>query len=138
MTIRFLGNIDNPEKHIESLSSIKTDFQSINLSQNGIGFFPDKKRPNVIYLGFKGDEEKCLELENKIDASLDKLGFKADKNFKPHITLGRFKKKYNLRNINFDIKENINLMLDRFYLMESKFGKESSSYTELKEFKFRK
>ena len=94
LTLKFLGNttqgsIDNlNEALFNAVKSVKV----INLSISGTGAFPVKGRPNVLWLGIKGDIDELKQLTVNINNSLEPLGFITEKrDFLPHVTIARIK-----------------------------------------------
>ena len=94
LTLKFLGNttqgsIDNLN---EALFNAVKSAKVINLSISGTGAFPVKGRPNVLWLGIKGDIDELKQLTVNINNSLDPLGFITEKrDFLPHVTIARIK-----------------------------------------------
>ena len=94
LTLKFLGNttqgsIDNLN---EALFNVVKSAKVINLSITGTGAFPVKGRPNVLWLGIKGDIDELKQLTVNINNSLEPLGFITEKrDFLPHVTIARIK-----------------------------------------------
>ena len=100
LTLRFIGPtvIDEISKLNSMLENVSKNFQDISLEINGTGCFPKEERPRVIWLGVKGEIEKLNDLVVSINKNLADMGYpNEDRNFVPHITLGRIK--YPQRNI---------------------------------------
>ena len=73
---------------LEALSGV-VPFQ-FNLA--GIGAFPDRKRPRVIWTGIDSGKEQVVALAQKVDSITESCGFPRDAiRFSPHVTLGRVK-----------------------------------------------
>jgi len=104
LTLIFLGNTD--EKLISGISElmdrITFKFESYILSLVSVGVFKSIKVPNAIWLGIK-KIRTMDEIKADIDRAMKDLGFIVeDREFKPHLTIGRPKNisdKYNLRQI---------------------------------------
>ena len=94
LTLKFIGNttqgsIDNLN---EALFNVVKSAKVINLSISGTGAFPVKGRPNVLWLGIKGDIDELKQLTLNINNSLEPLGFITEKrDFLPHVTIARIK-----------------------------------------------
>lgn len=91
-TLLFLGEIsdDIVPKVQDRLKSI--EFSSFDISFEGVGAFPKPKFPRVVWIGIDSDGGKCLvELAKKVQDVLLPLGFRADKEFRPHVTIFRIK-----------------------------------------------
>ena len=103
-TMLFLGEISDSisQRVMEKLGSI--EFQSFDVSIQGIGVFPKPSNPRIIWVGTDNEGgEKLRQLASTIIEKLSNLGFKADKPFKPHITVFRVKNK--IGNISNDLKK---------------------------------
>lgn len=75
----------------------------------GLGVFPHVKRPRVIWVGLGGDIDRLSDLRDNIQSELSSLGFVPERRqFRPHLTIGRFKKE--TKGI-FDVKK----ILERHY-----------------------
>jgi len=91
LTLRFIGDTDD-----EQLRRIQTGLATIHatpfqMSLEGIGQFPPKGKPRVIWVGVKA-EPTINQLQQKIERVVRESGFeKADHPFSPHITLARCK-----------------------------------------------
>ena len=86
LTISFLGDKLNPDNVIDNLSSVS--FNSFSLRLSGIGFFPSRELPRVLWVGFE-ENPSLFDLQRKID-----LLFTPNKSFKPHLTIARVKKPF--------------------------------------------
>jgi RNA 2',3'-cyclic 3'-phosphodiesterase len=92
LTLKFLGDIDKDkvEKIQAALEGATKDFSPFTLMGEGVGVFPDLRRPRVIWAGISGDGQTLLDLQRRIDGGLKALGFPKEKRpFKGHLTLGR-------------------------------------------------
>lgn len=90
VTLKFLGPTD-PQK-LESIRAILANIISpepISLQFRGVGFFPDEKRPRVMWCGIEATPN-LFELAAGIENSLAPLGFEPEaRRFTPHLTLAR-------------------------------------------------
>lgn len=94
LTLQFLGDV--PVKVLPLVSdAIRKgcgQTSAFDLELGGPGVFPNLRRPRVVWIGLQGDEAAMSALKSlqaAIEAELQPLGFKPDKEFKPHLTLGR-------------------------------------------------
>lgn len=139
-TIFFLG--DTTEKTADDISSdlaqIKDEinFKEIFFNAKGINGFPKLRFPRVLIIELENPDGNANLLYNKICDKLFPFGFKPDKVFRPHITLGRVRrdKKVNLEFLKEKIKIDFNFKLGDFYFMESKLDSRGSVYREIKIF----
>jgi 2'-5' RNA ligase len=92
-TLLFLGEIseDMVQRVQNELETIQ--FDSFDISFEGVSAFPKPKFPRVVWIGVKNGAENLVELAKNIEKKLLPLGFKSDKEFKPHITIFRIKNK---------------------------------------------
>lgn len=93
VTLRFLGDVEEPECEalLESLKVVtgQTPF-TFNLA--GIGAFPDRKRPRVVWTGIDSGRERVAALAALVEKSVVTAGLPPeDRPFSPHLTLGRVK-----------------------------------------------
>lgn len=94
LTLKFLGDInrDNVEKIKATMEQATNGFSSLTLMAEGIGVFPDFRRPRVIWVGISGDVQVLFDLQDDLESQLKTLGFPKEKRpFKGHLTMGRVK-----------------------------------------------
>ena len=94
LTLKFLGNIgwDDVEEIQVAMKEAAKDFSPFTVRAEGIGVFPDLKRPRVIWVGVSGEVEGVRALQKDLESRLNGLGFPREKrSFKGHLTLGRVK-----------------------------------------------
>ena len=94
LTLKFLGNIDSGEieKIGRAMVDAAGDSAPFTLTIGGIGFFPDIKRPRVIWVGLDGAKPALFNLQRNLADRLAIAGFpKEERSFKAHLTLGRIR-----------------------------------------------
>jgi|TARA_B100000959_G_scaffold18261_3_gene17639 2'-5' RNA ligase len=143
ITLKFLGDVE--EKNISAICSaannIAKNFEPINLSVVGMGVFPNRYRPKVIWLGVNGDIEDLACLEAKLMQSLTPLGYPPDERlFTAHISIGRIKDNSArgeiIRLVHKYSKEELgDASFSDFHLYESRLGPRESIYTKINSFK---
>jgi RNA 2',3'-cyclic 3'-phosphodiesterase len=139
-TLFFLGDIsDGTAKDlISDLDKIKNEinFGEIKFTAKGINAFPKLRYPRVLIVDFDNPDGYAFQLYEKICKKLDAYGFKPDKHFHPHVTLGRVRrdKKINLEFLKEKIKVSLSFSVKNFYLMESKLDSHGSIYRDIKKF----
>jgi 2'-5' RNA ligase len=93
LTLKFLGDVSasNLELLAQMLRAEMDLFNCFDLRLNGIGSFPNLKRPRVIYIGMQAPA--ALEaLQRGIESASSRLGYGAEeRGFSPHLTIGRVK-----------------------------------------------
>ncbi len=91
LTLHFIGAVDGGiyEDICESLADLKGDEFELKLS--GIGFFPPRKAPQVLWVGVEKNEY-LVQLRNRIGSALRRSGVELEKRkFSPHITVARLR-----------------------------------------------
>jgi 2'-5' RNA ligase len=94
LTLKFLGNISAQKVTdvtgvMEQASQVVNPFQ---LQLTEVGAFPNMRRPRVLWVGIKGEVDKLVGWQQRIDNGLVPLGFaKEARPFTPHLTLARLR-----------------------------------------------
>lgn len=120
-TLLFLGEIsDEMAQRVQN--ELKTiQFDSFDISFEGVGAFPKPKFPRVVWIGVKNGADQLVELAKTVEEKLSPLGFKSDKEFKPHITIFRIKNK--IRDITDELAKHSNEKFGSQKISEIKFKK---------------
>lgn len=93
LTLKFLGDISpsNVEMLTQMLQSETDLFNCFDLHFDGLGSFPDLKRPRVIYIGIQAPAA-LKTLQRGIESASRRLGYESEeRGFSPHLTIGRVK-----------------------------------------------
>ena len=92
LTLKFLGEV--PDERVDEISKTLASlppFTPFKLQVKGIGFFPQARRPRVLWVGI----EPCPPLEAlaaQVNKSLEAIGFAGEQRaFQHHLTLARFR-----------------------------------------------
>ncbi|PWT93245.1 MAG: RNA 2',3'-cyclic phosphodiesterase [Acidobacteria bacterium] len=92
LTLKFLGYVD-PDKIPEItnlLKPIAENQNSFSILVRGCGFFPNSRRPTVLWTGIVSNQLEKLQKE--VDDAMEKIGFEKEQHgFTPHLTLARFR-----------------------------------------------
>jgi 2'-5' RNA ligase len=93
LTLKFLGNVDSsriPELKA-SLDEAALATGPFPIAAEGVGCFPNSRRPRVLWVGLDGGEP--LEVvQEAVERASDPLGFQREhRKFHPHVTLGRIR-----------------------------------------------
>ena len=93
LTMKFLGDISptNVEYLTQMLRAEADSLNCFDIHLGGLGSFPSRKRPRVIYIGIQAPAE--LEaLQRGIESASRRLGYESEeRGFSPHLTIGRVK-----------------------------------------------
>jgi 2'-5' RNA ligase len=99
LTLRFLGEVRNG-KESDVLSALRDPIAMppFDVAWQGLGAFPPKGPPRVLWVGAGRGRESVLELEKAVSARLEPLGFEQEaRPFAPHLTLARVREARGLR-----------------------------------------
>jgi len=91
LTVRFIGEVDSSVFALvrEALTEVRAE--GFPLQLDGIGFFPPRGSPRVVWAGIRKSEE-LLRLHHRIESALVRSGLAPEeRKFSPHITLARLK-----------------------------------------------
>lgn len=139
LTLKFLGETSNIEQISKKIEQVCARFSSFEASLRGIGGFPSKSRPRIIWAGLGLGAEAARALHIELERALTQLGFPRDSRYENHITLVRVK------NITDKLKlamlferyadfEFGHFKIDRIALMSSILRKCGPVYRVVKEF----
>lgn len=111
LTMIFLGYVDEDkiDDIKEKVNLVVQRFSIFQTRLNGIGVFPNWRKPRVIWIDLGGEIERLSTLREELQTGLKVLGFKPEKRpFAPHLTIGRFKGL-------LDRDEELKSILDRYH-----------------------
>lgn len=108
-TLKFFGNIDEDmvDEISEAVEKVIRNYSSFDLSIGGCGSFPNQNTIKVLWIGI-GKNSRIADLQKDLDSEFKKLGFKKERNYISHLTIGRPR---NGKNKN-QIKDTINSLKD--------------------------
>ena len=95
LTVVFLGGVKKEDiEEIGRMSkTVCQGYGTFDMALDGVGLFPNRGRPRVLWLGLKGDLERISSFRDALQRDLKPFGIKEEKRpFRPHLTLGRFRK----------------------------------------------
>ncbi|NLL00008.1 MAG: RNA 2',3'-cyclic phosphodiesterase [Clostridiales bacterium] len=122
LTVEFLGEIQNNKLDLikEMMDELESGAFTIRLSK--IGYFK-RREGNIYWLGIE-DNDTLFKINSKIHQSLIDKGFVLeDREYKPHITIGRkviLKDSFNTNELD-DIVDKIEIEINNVDLMKSEF-----------------
>ena len=141
LTLKFIGEVKDEIVNpiIDSLEFIR-QYEKINCGLTRFGFFFRQGVPQILWIGLRVDSI-LFNIVEQINSNLVKFEVPVEeRNFKPHLTLLRIKKRFPEEWVtkfeSFIIPE-INFISDNILLIKSELLPESSKYTIIKKFKLK-
>jgi len=141
ITLKFLGEI--PEDTItelkETLLSVASHHESFALKLKGVGIFPDKRRPRVIWIDLL-ESDRLIKLQEQVDNNLLTVGFKReDRPFSAHLTIGRIRSSGGKESLleaveTLKDKDFGNIEVNKVSLMKSDLKPGGAQYSTMAEF----
>lgn len=101
LTLKFLGNVAESRAAAltEALREVGRRFAAMNLRAERIGFFPNARRPRVLWVGVNDDKGVLAQFQNAVELAVANFSPKnptparrehvSDEKFVGHVTLGR-------------------------------------------------
>ncbi|MDB6027605.1 MAG: uncharacterized protein JWM68_3828 [Verrucomicrobiales bacterium] len=142
LTLNFLGNI--PSARLLEFETVLAEVRvpAFSLRCQGLGCFPNSRKPTVLWAGLTGELEPLRQLKSLLDKALEKLGIVPEERpFHPHLTLGRVKQLHSKerQNIAALLKESESQLFgewcaERIDFMRSTLSSAGSNYSVLKSF----
>ena len=91
LTLRFIGEVDGGLFLDIRDALTEIEGKSFSLAPSGVGFFPPRGKPRVVWVGLQKNEP-LIKLRNRVESLLVGLGLEPEgRKFSPHITLARLK-----------------------------------------------
>ena len=105
-TLKFFGNIDFDmvEDISDAVNKVIKNFSSFDLNIKNCGCFPNKNVIKVLWLGLD-EGSPIINLQKDLDKEFKKLGFKKERNFISHLTIGRVKSPKNKKELRNTIEK---------------------------------
>lgn len=139
ITLKFFGDVSTED--IDSISrSVKSRLQpgwSINLKVENLGFFPNARKPRVLWCAAVGDVEKLAALQKQLDNDFARLGFASeDRSFRAHLTLARIREPHGIEGLDEALAGQARFCAGEFnvrelILFQSKLTPGGAIYTKL-------
>lgn len=95
LTLCFLDEINQNQtlRAADTLTMIATRFQPFEIEFKGLGVFPLRGEPRIIWLGVGEGSDQLIRLQNQLVANLNQKGFSLEeRQYIPHLTLARVKR----------------------------------------------
>ena len=144
LTLKFFGDVDNNKlEEIDDIiiQSIK-NYEQYNIKVVNIGAFPNIYHPKVIWTGITDKEKTTIKLIKELDKKFSKIGFKKEKDYVPHITIGRVKNISNTNKLSQTIKNlkkryHGKMKVKKICLKSSQLTPNGPIYENIKEYELR-
>ncbi|HHV78207.1 MAG TPA: RNA 2',3'-cyclic phosphodiesterase [Firmicutes bacterium] len=140
VTLRFFGEIEKqllPQLEA-AIQAACAGVEPFELKVEGVGTFPPKGTPRVIWAGLTEGSERLANLFEMVDTAIKPLGFPRER-FTAHFTLGRVRSAHNLSSLKKDLlslegKQFGTFQVSQVKLMKSELSRSGPSYSELAHF----
>jgi 2'-5' RNA ligase len=144
MTLKFLGNVEEPRLNLCAgrLQEALSAFAPFNMTYQGVGCFPNQHHPRVIWIGAENEDGTLRRIQEAVEKVAEEMGFqREERQFHPHITIGRAKGSKNLKVLvsklgNASFNPHAALIKD-VLLMKSDLKPSGSVYTVMRRFLLR-
>lgn len=140
LTLKFLGEV--PAERVPGVAGALGelgDFAKFPVEIKGLGFFPDARKPRVLWAGVEASAA-LGELAGRVDTALERLDFApAGGPFRPHLTLARFRRPRSEPALEAAAAQAKSLSFGRFeanefFLFESRLLPSGAEYHKLAQF----
>lgn len=95
LTLKFLGDVDAREIHrvCQAVEKAVAGAARFEFEVRGAGAFPNANRPRTVWLGISAGQSELIDLNQRIEPPLEKLGFRREaRRYEPHLTIGRVRR----------------------------------------------
>jgi 2'-5' RNA ligase len=142
ITLKFVG-----EAKPGLVEQIKSELRGVRspapveLRFRGIGYFPNERRPRVLWVGIEASEN-LADLATDIETRMAKIGIEPEsRKFSPHLTLARIESPSGLASLQREIERlgSPDFGKERtqeFFLFQSVLKRGGAEYTKLEAFPF--
>ncbi len=141
LTLKFLGDIaiDKVGEITKAMEEAAQAVSPFHLEVKNLGVFPNLKRVQVVWVGISGEVDKLVQLQQRIETNLARLGFAPESRpFTPHLTLARLHNRASsderqrfgqlIANTKF---EACTIKVDAISLMRSQLTREGAVYSRI-------
>jgi len=140
LTLKFLGEISDPQVNqvTEALTPL-AGFAKFNVQVKGFGFFPDARRPRVIWAGVQAPPD-LSQLAARVEDAMGTVGFAREQRaYNPHLTLARFNTPRPQPRLQEAVAQQADLSLGQFevtefFLYESRLSPRGAQYLKVARF----
>ncbi len=141
LTLKFLGNVavDRTGEITRAMGETAQGIPPFQLEIKDLGVFPNLKRVQVAWVGIRGEVDKLVQLQQRIESNLARLGFTPESRaFTPHLTLARLHnrassdERQRFGQLIADTKfEASTIKVDAINLMRSQLTREGAIYSRI-------
>jgi RNA 2',3'-cyclic 3'-phosphodiesterase len=137
ITIRFIGHVDDTRVDgIRAVLAPPLALDPFNLTIAGVGTFPPKGPPRVVWAGLGGGRDQLVAIEPAVSERLARAGVPhEDRPYNPHLTLARVRDAAGLRSAPFvGSHRDVSLgttPVDAITLFESRLSPKGPTYVAL-------
>jgi 2'-5' RNA ligase len=145
LSLKFLGEMEEDAlsrlKGILSVEALR--WPAMSLSYAGVGTFPERGEPRVVWAGCGGDVERLAALAGAVERAAEQVGVPRErKPFVAHLTVGRVKSGRNVRRLQSAIESQREVPLGRddvkeFVLYQSTLTNQGPIYEKIADFGLR-
>jgi 2'-5' RNA ligase len=141
LTLKFLGDVSASSLGLikQMLVAEASQFSSFEVQVEGLGCYPNIRRPRVLWVGLNAPAE-LPALQRSIDMAAARLGYESEeRSFSPHLTIGRVRQNASSGDIH-TIRTALegcqvgllgSAQVDAVHLFKSELHPEGSIYTRL-------
>ena len=92
LTLKFIGEVDETTKEQIQKQLRTIQVKPFLLAISGVGAFPERGNPVVLWAGFRSAHPHLFQLHKQINDALFSIGIEPDRRvYRPHVTLSRCK-----------------------------------------------
>jgi RNA 2',3'-cyclic 3'-phosphodiesterase len=146
VTLKFIGHAiaDGDTEELDAARAALAAVYSsepVAIRYRGVGFFPDARRPRVLWCGVEASAN-LAQLASDIELALEPLGIPRESHaFVPHLTLARFKSPDGVDALvrstaEFAERDFGSARETEFHLFESKLKPGGAEYTKIESYSF--
>ncbi|HJU60118.1 MAG TPA: RNA 2',3'-cyclic phosphodiesterase [Nitrososphaeraceae archaeon] len=136
-TLFFFGEIENKQLELITNKMNEIVFEEFEINYRKIGAFPSFKYPKVIWIGLDNQSERKLNsLFDLVKFKMEQIGFRPDKQFKPHLTIFRIKRpivnlEQYLNKYNNDVSIDFSEKIDKIHIKKSELFASGPVYSNI-------
>lgn len=140
-TIKFIGNVEenNLSPVTKTIEECLKNVPKFEVRYSRLGCFPSSYQPRVIWIGCENTDGMLARIKESLDHVLLAHGFKKEeRDFHPHVTLGRVKSSRRIKNL-IPLLQSVNFqpnstICHEILLMKSVLKSQGSEYSTIRSF----